>query len=264
MELKNIKQYTEQRKNELKNYIDELPAAPTLAIIQVGTVEASTRYVRNKIKDCKEVGIDAHWYGYEDSLTTEELLIEIIDLVPFYDGLIIQLPLPDHVDASRLLAAIPPEKDVDGFRIDSCFNPATPQGIMNYLDYCGMNLEGAHAVVIGRSNIVGKPMAKMLLEANATVTICHSKTKNLEALIKSADLIVCAVGKEKFLDCSEIEVPVIDVGINFDKNGKICGDCYNTENKPVTPVPGGVGLLTRCALLENTIKAYNKGEKDYD
>ena len=255
MILKNIKEYTQKRKAELKEQVSAMAAAPRLAIIQVGTVEASTRYVRNKIKDCEEVGIEAHWYGYEEFYTTEELIAEIRDLVPFYDGLIVQLPLPKHIDATKVLAAIPVEKDVDGFQYGSPFNPATPQGIMNYLKYCNFDLCGANVVVIGRSDIVGKPMARMLTDANATVTLCHSKTKHLYSHVFNADLVVCAVGKAKFLNCYPIFVPVIDVGINFDENGKMCGDCYNTENKDVTPVPGGVGLLTRCALLENVIKA---------
>lgn len=255
MILRNIKEYTQKRKAELKEHVSAMAAAPRLAIIQVGTVEASTRYVRNKIKDCEEVGIEAHWYGYEEDYTTEDLITEIRDLVPFYDGLIVQLPLPQHVDADKVLAAIPKEKDVDGFQHDSPFNPATPQGIMNYLTHCGFEFSGANCVVIGRSNIVGKPMAQLLTDADATVTLCHSKTKNLSSHLAKADLIVCAVGREKFLNCYPIHVPVIDVGINFNDEGKMCGDCFNTENRLVTPVPGGVGLLTRCALLENVVCA---------
>ena len=255
MILKDIKEYTENRKAELRDHVSTMAAAPRLAIIQVGTVEASTRYVRNKLKDCEAVGIDAHWYGYEDTYTTEDLIIEIQDLVPFYDGVIVQLPLPRHIDADRVLAAIPKEKDVDGFKHDSPFSPATPMGIMTYLHDCGFEFEGANVTVIGRSDIVGKPMAQLLTDANATVTLCHSKTKNLHSHLERADLIVCAVGRAKFLNCYPIHVPVIDVGINFDDNGKMCGDCFNTENRQVTPVPGGVGLLTRCALLANVIKA---------
>lgn len=255
MILKNIKTYTLNRKAELKNYIQEMATAPRLAIIQVGTVEASTRYVRNKIKDCEEVGIEAHWYGYEEEYTTEELISEINDLIPFYDGLMVQLPLPSHIETTKVLAAIPDEKDVDGFNITSPFNPATPQGIVNYLQYCGFDFKGANITIIGRSEIVGKPLARMLTDLDATVTLCHSKTRCLYQHVFNADLIVCAVGKAKFLNCYPITVPIIDVGINFDNEGKMCGDCYNTENREVTPVPGGVGLLTRCALLENVIKA---------
>lgn len=255
MILKDIKEYTKIRKAELKEKVSQMTAAPRLAIVQVGEVEASTRYVRNKIKDCEEVGIEAHWYGYETEYTTEELVCEVRDLVPFYDGIIVQLPLPKHIDAKKVLAAIPKELDVDGFQHDSPFNPATPQGIMNYLTYCDFEFSGANCVVIGRSDIVGKPMAQLLTDADATVTLCHSKTKNLSLHLSKADLIVCAVGKAKFLNCYPIHVPVIDVGINFNDEGKMCGDCFNTENRSVTPVPGGVGLLTRCALLENVVRA---------
>ena len=150
-----------------------------------------------------------------------------------------------------------PEKDVDGFRLDSWYYPATPKGILDYLKYCKFDFDGKNAVVIGRSEIVGKPMARMLLEENITVSVCHSHTAeaDLEYLLKRADLVVCAVGKPRFLDCSNIDCPVIDVGINFDNNGKLIGDCYNVEGKDVTPVPGGVGLLTRVALLDNVITA---------
>ena len=131
---------------------------------------------------------------------------------------------------------------------------------MNYLDYCGFEPEGKHVVVIGRSDIVGKPMARMMTDANATVTLCHSRTKNLSHFTHDADLVITAVGKAKFLNCYSLHVPVVDVGINFNEEGKLCGDCYNTENRDVTPVPGGVGLLTRLALLENTIKAWKAHE----
>lgn len=255
MILKEVKPFVEAWKNSLRHRVSQLSEAPKLAIIQVGDNEASTRYVRNKIKDCEAVGIDAQWYGFEDSMTTEELKWEVEALVPFYDGIIVQLPLPSQINEKQVLAAIPKEKDVDGFRTDSLFNPATPLGIMNYLTYCGFNFKGANVTVIGRSDIVGKPMARLLLEQDATVTICHSKTKCLYQHISNADLVVCAVGKAKFLNCYPIHIPVIDVGINFDAEGKMCGDCYNIENRDVTPVPGGVGLLTRCALLENVVKA---------
>jgi methylenetetrahydrofolate dehydrogenase (NADP+)/methenyltetrahydrofolate cyclohydrolase len=153
-----------------------------------------------------------------------------------------------------VVAAINPEKDVDGFYPDSPYAPATPGGIMRYLRYLEFDLAGKDVVIIGRSNIVGKPLAKMMTDADATVTLCHSKSK-LSHHLYNADLIVTAVGKAGFLNCYPIHVPVIDVGINFDKNGKLCGDCFNVEGRDVTPVPGGVGLLTRCALLDNVIEA---------
>jgi methylenetetrahydrofolate dehydrogenase (NADP+)/methenyltetrahydrofolate cyclohydrolase len=172
-----------------------------------------------------------------------------------YDGIMVQLPLPPHIDARRVaVEAIDPAKDVDGFLEWSKFQPCTPLGIMKYLEYCGFPIEGSDVVVIGRSDIVGKPMAKMLTDANATVTLCHSKTKDLESKLSRADLIICAVGKPGFIKASDWnEVPIIDVGINF-VDGKLVGDVDSSlEDTNVTPVPGGVGLLTRCALLENVI-----------
>ena len=258
MILKDIKQYTKSLKENFKTRINK-EDPPQLAIIQVGDVEASNRYVKNKIKDCEEIGIIAHRYWFNENITENELIEEITDLQDYYDGIIVQLPLPPHIRPESATAAIYKNKDVDGFKYDSEFISATPKGIFDYLDYCGFEWEGAHVVVIGRSDIVGKPMAQGATDRNATVTLCHSKTKNLDKHLKDADLIVSAVGKAKFLNCYPIYCPVVDVGINFDENGKMCGDCYNTENRDVTPVPGGVGLLTRCALLENVILAKEKG-----
>lgn len=258
--LLNIKDYILIRKQELAENIQYFfkDSPPQLAIIQVGAVgavEASNRYIRNKVKDCKEIGINAHHYAYGEEITEDEFLLEVKDLAEHYDGVIVQLPLPDHIDTKKVAAAIPPKKDVDGFGMNSPYVPATPLGIMEYLHFCGFNPEGKNVVIIGRSDIVGKPLARLMTDANATVTLCHSKTKNLWTHLSNADLIISAVGKPKFLNCYAIHVPVIDVGINFDEKGKMCGDCYNTEDREVTPVPGGVGLLTRLALLENTFKA---------
>ncbi len=253
----NIKEYTAQLKANLKAKISEYDMAPSLAIIQVGDVEASNRYIRNKIKDCKEVGINAHHYVYGESINTEELALEIKDLAEHYHGIIVQLPLPEHIDIAAINDVIPREKDVDGFVPGSKFGAATPSGIMDYLRACGFPFEGSEVLVIGRSEIVGKPMARMLTDADATVTLCHSKSKHLWSKIQDSDLIICAVGRANFLNCYAMkDRPVIDVGINFDENGKMVGDCFNTENRNVTPVPGGVGLLTRCALLSNVVKAY--------
>lgn len=255
--LKDPKLYVAQKKEELKDRIRKLKNFPKLAIIQVGENEASNRYVRNKVKDCEEIGIAADVYNYPENTTEFELDDELTHLQEYYDGVIVQLPLPQHIRPSIATAAINPEKDVDGFRHDSWYNPATPQGIINYLRWCGFEFEGRHAVVIGRSEIVGKPMARMLLEENMTVTVCHSRTAqdDMGILLTTADLVVCAVGKAEFLDCDRTAAPVIDVGINFDENGKLVGDCYNTEGRDVTPVPGGVGLLTRVSLLENVVIA---------
>ena len=257
MVLKNIKEYVNLKKRTLRYRVSQLPQAPKLAIVQVGNDPASMRYARNKIKDCQEVGIDGDVYAYPENMTELELDDELNHLQEFYDGVIVQLPLPPHIRSSIATAAILPEKDVDGFRNDSNFIPATPKGIMDYLDWCEFDVEGKFVVVIGRSEIVGKPMAKLLLEKNATVAVCHSHTEedDLDALIGLADLVICAVGKEEFFDCGWVDCPVIDVGINFDASGKLVGDCFNTEGKDVTPVPGGVGLLTRVALLDNVIIA---------
>lgn len=254
MVLGNIKEYTKALKEQFKDRIAAIGDAPKLAIIQVGSVEASNRYIKNKVKDCEEVGIIADVYQYPEDITEHELCENIKFDQEHYDGVIVQLPLPPHIREKVVVAAINPLKDVDGFHPDSPYSPATPGGIMKYLHACEFDLTGKDVVIIGRSNIVGKPLAAMMTDADATVTLCHSKSK-LSAHIYTCDLIVTAVGKPKFLNCFPIHVPVIDVGINFDENGKLCGDCFNIENRDVTPVPGGVGLLTRCALLENVIDA---------
>lgn len=244
-----IKSYVAEQKMKLKDFFanNDRP----LWIIQVGNNEASNRYIRNKIKDCKEVGLtNVEWSVFKETIFQEELIKEIKDRQDEFSGIIVQLPLPAHLSEEEIALAIPPEKDIDGFHPMSKFKPCTPTGIINFLK-TRMNLDGIHAVIIGRSNIVGKPLAKMLTEENATVSLCHSHTKHLSNFCQAADLIICAVGKAKFLNCYSIHVPVVDVGINFDEDGRMVGDCFNTENRDVTPVPGGVGLLTRLALLEN-------------
>ena len=255
MILKNCKEFAARWKEEIHSRVEKLGGTPTLAIVQVGNVEASNRYIKNKIKDCNEVGISAHHYVYDNDISTEDLVWEVIDLQKHYNGIIVQMPLPPQIDVNKIILAIDPDKDVDGFRESSLFKPCTPGGIMRYLEYCGFELTGKNVVIIGRSNIVGKPLAKMMTDADATVTLCHSKTQGLDCHLRNADLIVTAVGKAKFLNCYSIHVPVVDVGINFDENGKLVGDAFNTEDRDVTPVPGGVGLLTRCMLLENCVQA---------
>ena len=256
---KNIKEYCAERKAQMKEIIEneffDFIKKPTLAVIQVGNVEASTRYIRNKKKDCEEVGINFEWYYYPEEITTEELVCEIKDIIDYVDGLIVQMPLPEHILIYDIQEAIDPKKDVDGFHRLSLFDPCTPRGIIDYLNYCNFNFEGKNVTIFGRSDIVGKPLAEMLTARDATVTLCHSKTRNAWDHIATADLIISAVGKAGFLNCYPIHIPVIDVGINFDENGKLVGDCINTENRDVTPVPGGVGLLTRVALLENVVAA---------
>ena len=252
-----MKEYAELKKAELKERIAQMERPPQLLIYQVGNVEASNRYIRNKIKDCDEVGIlTTHMVCAED-ITTQELVEEISKRGWLYDAIIVQQPLPPHIDQDRINAIIAYSKDVDGFHPMSKFKPATAKGIIDYLEWRNFDFEGANAVVIGRSNIVGKPVAKLLLEKDCNVTICHSKTphKNLMNYVYDADLIICAVGKEKFLNCTFLNnTPVIDVGINFNSEGKLCGDCVG-GGANVSPVPGGVGLLTRVALLENVVEA---------
>ena len=264
---KNIKEYCSECKTAIKEIIEQdfsdFIKKPTLAVFQIGNNEASTRYIRNKKKDCEEVGINFEWYYYPEEITTNDLVQEIKDMNDYVDGLIVQMPLPDHIDVTAIKQAINPKKDVDGFHPNSRFRPCTPTGIIDYLiDGCGYNFEGKNVTIFGRSDIVGKPLADMLLELDATVTLCHSKTRNAWDHINTADLIISAVGKAGFLNCYAIHVPVVDVGINFDENGKLVGDCFNTECRDVTPVPGGVGLLTRVALLENTLLAAQLRRKE--
>ena len=264
---RNIKEYCATKKAHLKETIErEFPEGirkPTLAVFQIGNVEASTRYIRNKKKDCEEVGINFEWYYYPEEITTEELVCEIKDMTPYVDGLIVQMPLPDHIYETAIKLAIDPTKDVDGFHPMSWFDPCTPAGIVDYVSNgCNFDWAGKNVTIFGRSDIVGKPLADMLTKRDATVTLCHSKSKDKWQYIETADIIITAVGKAAFLNCYAIHVPVIDVGINFDENGKLVGDCINTENRDVTPVPGGVGLLTRVALLENTLLAAQRRRID--
>ena len=238
--------------------IQKMDKKPALSIYQVGDNEASNRYVRNKLKDCAEVGIEAELKKFPEDATTKELLKAIVNDAA--DGIIVQLPLPKQIDVAMLTAVLPVEKDVDGFKNGSLFMCCTPGGIIKYLEDCGFCFEGSNAVIVGRSSIVGKPMARYLLDRNCTVTICHSLTKKsyLFDLLNWADLVVCAVGKNGIIRTSQADprTVIIDVGINFDENGKLVGDVINdTNSERVTPVPGGVGLLTRCQLLANTIQA---------
>lgn len=224
----------------------------------MGEDPAANRYAKSKKKDCEEVGIRMDWYWYPVETTTEELIAEIEETQIHYDAIMIEAPLPAHIDKDAVFAAIDPLKDVDGLSPISEFCPCTPGGIMRYLEYRGWQGAGKNVLIIGRSDIVGKPLAKMMTDADATVILAHSKTQNLATLIAVSDLIVCAVGKPKFLNCYSIHVPVIDVGTNIGEDGKLCGDCFNTEGRDVTPVPGGVGLLTRTMALENIWRSVNR------
>ena len=249
-----IKEMVKEGKEVIRDWITRYHLLPKLLIVQVGNNEASNRYVRNKVKDCAEVGMIANVAKFDENIETVNLMEEIAARQKNYDGVIVQLPLPPHIDKESIIFAIDENKDVDGFKKDSFFKPCTPLGIMLWLQYIDFEVKGKHVVIIGRSDIVGKPLAKLMTDEDATVTLCHSKTVDLDKFVKMADLIVCAVGKPHFLDCKDITVPVIDVGINF-VDGKLVGDCYNGGDN-VTPVPGGVGLLTRYALLMNVLSSH--------
>ena len=252
---------------------------PHLAIILVGDNPASQVYVKSKAADSEQTGLKATLERYPASLPESALLerIAALNADAGVHGILVQLPLPAHLNASRVIEAIAPEKDVDGFHIASAgalmtgqpgFRPCTPYGCMKMLQSIGMNdLRGKNAVVIGRSNIVGKPMALMLLAANATVTVCHSGTASLAAFTRQADVIVAAAGQRKVLTADMVKpgAVVIDVGMNRDENGKLCGDVDFEGVRQVagwiTPVPGGVGPMTRAMLLVNTIEAAERASQ---
>jgi len=246
---------------------------PGLAVVLVGDNPASQVYVRNKVKACEEAGFKSVLEKYDATMNEAELLarVEALNNDPSIHGILVQLPLPKHIDDHKVIEAISPLKDVDGFHVASAgalmvgevgFKACTPYGCMKMLESIGMkDLRGKHAVVIGRSNIVGKPMAMMLLAANATVTITHSGTADLAAMTRQADIVVAAVGKRNVLTADMIKpgTVVIDVGMNRDDEGKLCGDVDFNGCKEVagyiTPVPGGVGPMTITMLLVNTMEA---------
>jgi methylenetetrahydrofolate dehydrogenase (NADP+)/methenyltetrahydrofolate cyclohydrolase len=244
----------------------------TLAVILVGLDPASHVYVNNKVKACQECGINSILERYEAEITQEQLLarIQVLNEDKNVHGILVQLPLPKHIDSHAVIEAISPYKDVDGFHVANAgslmtgqpiFKPCTPYACMKMLESINYDIKGAHAVIVGASNIVGKPMALLLLQAGATVTICNSKTKDLSAHTKMADIIVMAVGKPNLLKAEHIKqgAVVIDVGINRLENGKLCGDAdFNDLQDKVsyiTPVPGGVGPMTITMLLQNTLEA---------
>jgi methylenetetrahydrofolate dehydrogenase (NADP+)/methenyltetrahydrofolate cyclohydrolase len=245
---------------------------PGLAVILVGENPASMAYVRNKVKDCEESGLHSVLERHDTSITEAQLLARIaaLNADPAIDGLLVQLPLPPHIDAHKVIEAISPLKDVDGFHVASAgalmvgqpgFKACTPYGCMTMLESIGFDPRGKHAVVIGRSNIVGKPMALLLLQASATVTICHSATVDLAHHTRQADLVVAAVGKRNVLTADMVRpgAVVIDVGMNRNDAGKLCGDVdfdgVSRVASWITPVPGGVGPMTRAMLLVNTLEA---------
>jgi methylenetetrahydrofolate dehydrogenase (NADP+) / methenyltetrahydrofolate cyclohydrolase len=245
---------------------------PGLAVVLVGEDPASQVYVRNKIKACEDNGFHSLKNAYPATLSEADLLARIDELNrdPQIHGILVQLPLPAHIDSHKVIEAIAPEKDVDGFHVANVgalmtgqplFRPCTPYGVMKMFEAYQIPLQGANAVVIGRSNIVGKPMAMLLLEAGATVTICHSKTRDLAKHTRDADVVVAAVGKRNVLTADMIKpgATVIDVGMNRNDEGKLCGDIdfagIVEVAGHVTPVPGGVGPMTITMLLINTLEA---------
>lgn len=262
-------------KEELKNEVASLKAegkSVGLAVMIVGNNSASRVYVDNKKKACAEIGIYSEEYALPEDTTQEEIL-EIIDMLnkkEDIDGILVQLPLPKHIDEKAVINAIDPKKDVDAFHPvnvgkimigDFDFVPCTPAGVMELIKESGIDVKGKECVVIGRSNIVGKPQAMLLLHSNATVTICHSKTVDLKEVTKRADVLVAAVGIAKFVKADMVKpgAVVIDVGMDRDENGKLCGDVdfddVKTKASAITPVPGGVGPMTIAMLMKNTVKA---------
>ena len=269
------KELAKKIRAEAKLKVDELKnngIFPKLAVIMVGDDPSSKIYVKNKSKACEEVGIGYEEHLLEESIEMKDLLDLIEELNEREDihGILLQSPIPKNLDINLAFRSINPKKDVDGFNPvnvgklslnQECFVPCTPFGVIKMLEEYNVNIEGKHAVVLGRSNIVGKPMIQCLLNKNATVTVCHSKTTNIKEMTKQADILVCAIGKPKFVteDMVKDGVIIIDVGINRNENGKICGDVdfENVKDKAnlITPVPGGVGPMTIAMLMYNIVKA---------
>lgn len=264
-------------KDEVKAEVPVLEAKygrkPCLVVIIVGENPASQVYVRNKVKAAAYTGMESKLIELPADISEEALLKQIVDLNndPLVDGILVQLPLPKHIDEEKVIDTIAREKDVDGFHPGNvaglwlgkkCIVPCTPAGIMRLIDSIGLELKGKNAVVVGRSNIVGKPVAKLLLDRHATVTIAHSRTADLGAVCRNADVLVLAVGKAKLItgDMVKPGAVVIDVGMNRDEEGKLCGDVDFASAEPVasyiTPVPGGVGPMTIAMLMKNTIECF--------
>lgn len=261
------KDYVEIKKKELKEEIRHFNRKPVLAVIQIDNDQASNSYIKGKQKDCDEIGIEMrHVNIYSNVAGQKEVECIIKDVAKSdADGIIIQLPIPDKYDLERLQHLIPPEKDVDGFRRDSCFKPCTPKGIVDWMEYNNFEFKGKDCCVLGRSKIVGLPLTNMLIEKGATVTCCNSTTPSTEYYTRNADYVFSAIGIPHYFDYSDFfeycEL-IVDIGINRIKDNKLCGDinCCSFEEylsgTYVTPVPGGVGLLTRLALMQNTLNAY--------
>ncbi len=259
-------------KDELKERVKQEGIEATLAVIQVGNDPASTVYVGNKKKACEYIGIRSLAFELPEETKEEELLELIRELNEREDvnGILVQLPLPAHMDEDKVIQTISPKKDVDGFHPQSVgalsigqpgFVSCTPAGVVQLLKRSGVEIEGKECVIVGRSNIVGKPMALLMLRENATVTICHSRTKDLKEVTKRADILIVAIGKPKFITKEYVKegAVVIDVGIHRDENNKLCGDVDFADVEPVTsaitPVPGGVGPMTIAMLMNNCVEA---------
>ncbi len=266
-----IRKSVEVRVNALK----QQGITPGLAVILVGDNPASKTYVANKQKSCEAIGMFSELIKMPEDTTQDALLDQIRDLNNRQDihGILVQLPLPKHIDEDAVIATISPEKDVDGFSPVSVgkmmlgqdtYLPCTPFGVMKLLEHSGIDVAGKHAVIVGRSHIVGKPMGQLLLQKDATVTYTHSKTPDLPSFTKQADILIAAVGRENFITKEHIKpgAVVIDVGINRDENNKLCGDVNFADvdgiASHITPVPGGVGPMTITMLLENTVQAAEK------
>lgn len=269
----------DQLKQETATLLDRYPRLPKLVVILIGEDPASQTYVRNKQRGCEYVGFLSETLLFPDTMTTEELL-KVIDQLnedQSVDGILVQLPLPKHMDENLILERIDPSKDVDGFHpvnIAKLFLgegnlvPCTPKGMMVLLDKINYSLEGKEVVVVGRSNIVGKPVALLCLHRNATVTIAHSRTKDLSKVCAKADVLIVAIGKAKFITKEYVKpgAVVLDVGINRDENNKLCGDVDFEDVKDIvsyiTPVPGGIGPMTITMLLQNTLTAFYQHMED--
>ena len=273
----NGKEISAAIREEIKAGVQGMSVRPGLAVVLVGDDPASAVYVRNKSKACAEVGIYSEVYRLPEETGREQLLglIEQLNQSPLIHGILVQLPLPKHLDPEEVIMAIDPAKDVDAFHPVNVgkimignydFLPCTPAGVMELLHRSGIEVSGKECVVIGRSNIVGKPQAMLLLHENATVTVCHSKTRDLPSVCRRADILVSAVGKAKFVTADMVRngAVVIDVGMNRDDNGKLCGDVdfepVSEKASYITPVPGGVGPMTITMLLKNTVTAAKRAE----
>lgn len=274
------KRISQEIKDELKTKVEQLKAEgkqAALAVIQVGNDPASSVYVNNKKKACAYIGIESLSYELPEE-TTEQELLELVENLNQNDavhGILVQLPVPKHIDADKIIQTISPKKDVDGFHPENVGNlvigekgfvSCTPAGIIQLLKRSNIEISGKHCVVIGRSNIVGKPMALLMLRENATVTIAHSRTQNLKELCKTADILIVAIGKPQFITAEYVRegAVIIDVGIHRDENNKLCGDVKFDEVEPlasaITPVPGGVGPMTIAMLMNNCVEAMEANE----